>query len=148
MTEFEPARRPKNMAAVIEGIASILSTMRARRAKVWGKPKGPTLSSTDEALLAAIFQHANDPVGVDDDIVVTLDELSRHWATKATLRISVRRLVQLDYLKEGRVSGEYAPLVSVTPTPKAWEWATNNEERIVRILKPPAPTKADDDIPF
>jgi serine/threonine protein kinase len=149
MTEFEPDRRPPDMAAVIAGVVSVLKSLRVHRARNWNQQKAPTLSSSEETLLAHVFDHADDPSGNNGDIVVSADELSRHWSTRATLRITLRRLVQLGYLKEERVEGEYTSSRSYSPTQHAWDWATRNESRIAAILKPPSVSpNADDDIPF
>lgn len=146
MTEFDPGRRPQDMDDVIAGVESVMKAVYEQRARSWGKPQPAALSTNEEALLASVFDDAWDPDDEKGEIMVGVDKLSRKWPTKATLRIGLRRLVQLGYLKEGWYSGQHEQVRSYSPTPLAWEWATKNEGRIAEILKPPP--AADDDIPF
>jgi serine/threonine protein kinase len=153
MTAFAPDQRPNDMAEVIDAVADIVKILRSQRAKNWGKTSAPlALSASEESILAAVFDLAWEPED-GDEIVVAWNSLNSQFATTATLRIGLRRLVQLGFLKSGlRSSVEHDERVrSYSPTSLAWDWATKNESRISLILKPPSrpvPVGPDDDIPF
>ncbi len=149
MTSFAPERRPSSMLEVIAGVEEIIATVRAWRAKNWGKPPTSDLvvSPRDEQLLAQVFDLAQDPDLEHDDIVVTQSMLHRRFANQATVRIGLRRLVQIGYLAPGWHMEEHGRERAYTPTAVAWDWATKNQDRIAGMLATPERTKGSD-LPF
>jgi serine/threonine protein kinase len=148
MTAHDPDKRPKDMCEVIAGIANVMKALRAQRSRNWGKPPAPALSANEESVLAAVFDLAWDPDQDDGEIAVSFHKLNNRSTTTATIRIALRRLVQLGYLTAGWYSGEQEPIRSYSPTQLAWDWANKNEKRIETILRPPPSPAANDDIPF
>jgi serine/threonine protein kinase len=134
MTDFDPDRRPQDMNDIIAGVSSIMNSLRLTRSRKWGKSTAPKLSPGEEALLASVFDLAWEPETDNGEIMVGLERLGREWSTKATLRIGLRRLVQLGYLKPGSYQGQDEQMRSYSPTPLAWDWAMKNEARINAIL--------------
>jgi serine/threonine protein kinase len=156
MTEFEPARRPRDMAEVIADIEGVLGGLREERGKDWGRPAGPAdaLAPSEEVLLATVFDLAREPADEDGEIAITWDHLSRELSSnRANLRIWLRRLVDLGYLRSGWSAGAAERVRIYVPTELAWDWAKQHEQRISAILVPPDPPEPaeappDDDLPY
>jgi len=139
MTDFEPARRPAGMAAVIAGVEAVLAELRRERALAWGRPAASVtaLAPAEEVVLATVFNLAWEPDEEGGEIRVAWHDLSRELsANKANLRIWLRRLVELGYLRTGWLAGREERMRIFTPTERAWEWATQNEPRVSAILRP------------
>src|SRR5690606_23511813 len=83
MTEFEPARRPKDMVDVLGGVEDVLQGLRRARAKDWGRSAGPSdaLAPAEEVLLATVFDLAREPPEADAEIRATWDDLSRELSS-------------------------------------------------------------------
>lgn len=153
MTEFEPHERPRDMLEVISGVRAVLDAQRAERYRSWGQPAQSAMTGNDERLLAAVFEHAWDPDDDSDEIAITVNNLTSRFASKASLRIGLRRLVDLGYLAEGWYQGRDERVRTYAPTELAWTWAKRHEARVVAILEPaqlerPPEPAPDDDIPF
>jgi serine/threonine protein kinase len=158
MTEFEPARRPAGMADVIAGVEAVLAALRRERAQAWGQPVTPStaLAPAEEIVLATVFDLAREPDEEGGEIRVGWHDLSRELSSnRANLRIWLRRLVDLGYLRTGWHAAGKERMRIFTPTELAWEWAKQNEPRVSAILMPPPPPEdpaddaaLDDDIPY
>jgi len=149
MTSFTPEGRPGSMLEVIAGVEEIIATLRAWRVKNWGKTATSDLllSPRDEQLLAHVFDLAQDPDQEHEDIIVTQGMLHRRFSNQATVRIGLRRLVQIGYLAPGWHAEPHGRERAYTPTAVAWDWATKNQERIASMLATPAQARGDE-IPF
>lgn len=146
MTSFTPERRPSSMLEVIAGVEEIIATVRAWRVKNWGKiaPAAQPVSPSDEQLLAQVFDLAQDPDHEHEDIVVTQSMLHGRFSNQATVRIGLRRLVQIGYLAPGWHAEQHGRERAYTPTAVAWDWATKNQERIASILASSVPAASND----
>jgi hypothetical protein len=145
------------MADVIAGVEGVLAALRRERAKAWGQPVAPStaLAPAEEVVLATVFDLAREPDEEGGEIRVGWHDLSRELSSnKANLRIWLRRLVDLGYLRTGWHAGGEERMRIFTPTELAWEWAKQNEPRVSAILMPPsapggpAEDAVDDDLPY
>ena len=150
MTDYQPDERPRDMHAVIEGVRSVLDAIRAQRYREWGQEVRSALTLNEERLLAAIFEFAWEPDEDNEEIAITTNNLTKHASSKASLRVGLRRLVELGYLADGWYRGRDEQMHTYSPTEPAWAWAKRNQERLAELLKPPAESlpPGDDDIPF
>jgi serine/threonine protein kinase len=155
MTEFEPARRPRDMLDVIAGVEGVLGRLRHERAKDWGRPaaRADALAPAEEVLLATVFNLAWEPEEAEGEIRVTWDSLTRELSSnRANLRIWLRRLVELGYLRSARGGDPRDGGRIFVPTERAWDWAKQHEQRISAILTPPVRVEPepelDEDIPY
>jgi DNA-binding PadR family transcriptional regulator len=106
-------------------------------------------------VLATVFDLAWEPDEEGGEIRVGWHDLSRELsANKANLRIWLRRLVELGYLRTGWLAGREERMRIFTPTERAWAWATQNEPRVSAILRPsdqPSDepwSPSDEDLPY
>jgi serine/threonine protein kinase len=154
MTAFEPDERPRDMLDVIVAVRAVVAAYRTERQRSWGQPAQSALTANDENLLAAIFEHAWDPDHDSNEIAITFNNLKEHFASKARMRIGLRRLLNLGYLTEGWYQDQHERFRTYSPAEPAWAWAKRNEGRVTVILDPPPPPRRapeppnEDDLPF
>lgn len=154
MTEIEPDERPGDMLEVIAGVRAVQAAQRAERYGRWGQPSDSTFTGVDEVILTAVFEHAWDSDDETNEIAITISNLIRQFPRRAGLRIGIKRLIDLGYLREGWYHGRDERIRTYSPTELAWSWAKRNEGRMTAILErsePPnhsAELAVDDGIPF
>lgn len=159
MTEFQPANRLQTMAEVIAGVLIISDEVRNARRQSWGTAPRSELSSDDEAVLLAIIDNPMDPEDADSDLAVSYRRLTSLFASTALLHLSLRRLVERNYVRQGVYSprgyDDGPDVRTYMPTDHAWRWLEDNVERLRPKLLPEVETPAepvaqpvDDEIPF
>lgn len=150
MTEFEPARRIQQMDDVVAGVRGVLRKQRAEREAAWAKGRRYDLLARDESVLWSVFEEAREPDEPGDEPAASVWQLERAGHGTALARVSLRKLIELGYLRSTHRESNDGPYLCYAPTPKAWTWAQEYAERIssVDAAAPNSPKAPDDDIPF
>jgi hypothetical protein len=126
MTAFEPDDRPGAMLEVVAGIRTVLAAQRAARHAAWGQPAPAALTARDEKVLTVVFNEASEPGDGGDEIAVAFADLQRLVRGQGALRVSLKRLVELGFLTQGRLGA----VRTYSPTELAWAWAKANADRL------------------
>lgn len=159
MTEFQPGKRPQSMTEVISGILSMSAELRNARSRSWGTGATSELTTDDEEVLLAIVDNLMDPEDAESEPATSHGRLTSIFPSTALLWLSLRRLVERNYVRQGvyqhREYSDGPDVRTYTPTEHARRWLEDNLIRVrQRLLSEksqpaePVPLQANDDIPF